>query len=228
MAEDMQHWTPRPRPDAPVLEGRFARLERLDVARHLDDLYTASATPEAPEKFRYLFDPVPTDRDTFRTWVEKSADSTDPLFYAVIDRATGRAVGRQTLMRIDQAHGVIEIGNIYWGPAMARTPVATEALYLFAAYAFDTLGYRRFEWKCNDDNQPSKRAALRFGFQAEGVFRQHMVAKGLNRDTAWFAMIDKDWARLKPAYQAWLDPSNFDAQGQQKRGLAQIIAAQTP
>jgi RimJ/RimL family protein N-acetyltransferase len=122
-------------------------------------------------------------------------------------------------MRIDVTHGVIEIGHILWGPAIARTRVVTEALYLFAHYAFDTLGYRRFEWKCHNLNAPSKRAALRFGYTFEGVFRQHMVAKGRNRDTAWFAMIDADWPRLKAGYEAWLRPENFDADGQQKTKL---------
>ena len=128
----------------------------------------------------------------------------------------------QTLMRIDAANGVVEIGNIYWGPLIARKAAATEALYLFAHYAFDVLGYRRFEWKCNNDNVPSKKAAVRFGFQPDGVFRQHLVVKGLNRDTAWFPMTDKDRVKLKPAYEAWLSPENFDATGQQKLKLEEI------
>ena len=122
-------------------------------------------------------------------------------------------------MRIDTTHGVIEIGSILWGPAIARTRIATEALYLFASYVFDTLGYRRFEWKCNDLNEPSKRAALRFGFTFEGAFRQHMVVKGANRDTAWFSILDSEWPRLVDAYLAWLAPENFDGEGQQRRKL---------
>ena len=224
MTEDMRHWTARERPSAPVLEGRFVRLERLDAARHADGLFEASATAEADEKFRWLFEAPPSDRDSFRPWVERVASSEDPLFYAVIDKATGKVAGRQTFMRIEPAHGVIEIGNIYWGPLVARKPAATEALYLFARHAFDDLGYRRFEWKCNNDNLPSKRAAARFGFMAEGVFRQHLVVKGLNRDTAWFSIIDKDWVGLKPAYEAWLQPENFDAAGQQKRRLEEFRA----
>ena len=225
MAEAMQGWTPRERPTTPVLEGRFVRLERLDPARHASGLFRASDTPEADQKFRWLPELPPTDPDQFRLWVDKVAASEDPLFYAVIDRASGQVAGRQTLMRIDAANGVIEIGNIYWGPLMARKPAATEALFLFARHVFDDLGYRRFEWKCNDDNTPSKRAALRFGFQAEGVFRQHMIVKGLNRDTAWFAMTDKDWSRLRPAYEAWLAPENFDATGAQVRRLEDIRQA---
>jgi RimJ/RimL family protein N-acetyltransferase len=145
--------------------------------------------------------------------------SEDPLFFAVIDKASGKVAGRQALMRIDPAHGAIEIGNIYWGPLISRKPAATEAQFLFMQYVFDELGYRRYEWKCNDNNAPSKRAAERFGFQFEGTFRQHMVTKGNNRDTAWFSIIDSEWPALKQAYQAWLAPTNFDSDGQQIRRL---------
>lgn len=224
MAEDMRHWTARERPSAAVIEGRYARLERLEVDRHADGLFAASATAEAEQKFRWLPEAPPADREGFRAWVAKVAASEDPLFYAVIDKASGQVAGRQTLMRIDAANGVIEIGNIYWGPLMAQRPAATEALYLFARHVFDDLGYRRFEWKCNDDNVPSKKAAARFGFTAEGVFRQHLVVKGLNRDTAWFSMIDKEWPRLRRAYEGWLAPENFDAEGRQKRRLEELRA----
>jgi RimJ/RimL family protein N-acetyltransferase len=145
--------------------------------------------------------------------------SEDPLFHAVVDKATGIAGGRQTFMRITPEHGVIEIGNILWGPPIARTRVATEALYLAAKYVFEDLGYRRFEWKCNDLNAPSKRAARRFGFAFEGVFRQHMWTKGANRDTAWFAMLDREWPAIRAAYERWLAPSNFDAAGRQRSKL---------
>lgn len=224
MAEDMRHWTARERPSAPVIEGRYVRLERLDPVRHADELFEASDTVEADQKFRWLYETPPVDRDSFRAWVERVAASEDPLFYAVIDKASGRVAGRQTFMRIDTAHGVIEIGNIYWGPLVSRKAAATEALYLFAKHVFDDLGYRRFEWKCNNDNLPSKVAAARFGFTAEGVFRQHLVVKGLNRDTAWFSIIDKDWVALKPAFEAWLSPTNFDAEGRQKRRLEEFRA----
>lgn len=220
MSNDLTHWTPRPRPQRGVLEGRFVRIEPLDPTRHLDGLYhELMADTDADRRFTWLPETPPTSRDDLRAWIDRVAPSNDPLFFALIDRATGRVAGRQSLMRIEPAHGVIEIGNIYWGPTIARKPAATEALFLTAAYVFDTLGYRRFEWKCNDLNKPSKRAALRFGFRPEGVFRQHMVVKGRNRDTAWFAMTDGDWAGLRPGYEAWLDPSNFDALGGQKRTL---------
>jgi RimJ/RimL family protein N-acetyltransferase len=224
MAEDLQHWTARQKPSAPVIEGRYVRLERLDAARHAEELFVASDTAEADQKFRWLYEVPPADRESFRAWVEKVAASEDPLFYAVIDKASGKVAGRQTYMRIDAGNGAIEIGNIYWGPLVSQRPAATEALYLFAKHAFEDLGYRRFEWKCNNDNLPSKKAAARFGFTAEGVFRQHLVVKGLNRDTAWFSIIDKDWVKLGPAYEAWLEPENFDAEGRQKRRLEEFRA----
>ena len=216
---DLSNWQGVPRPDATVLDGRYVRLERLDPARHGEDLWQSGRAAGAEDRFRYLFEPVPEDRAVFDAWLDKAAASPDPMFFAVIDKASGKAGGRQALMRIDPAHGVIEIGSILWGPGIARTRLATEALYLFARHAFEDLGYRRFEWKCNNDNSPSKRAALRFGFTFEGVFRQHMVAKGQNRDTAWYSIIDSEWPRLKAGYEAWLDPANFSADGAQKRPL---------
>ena len=213
-ADDLSIWRGVSRPERSPIEGRYARLEPLDPAKHGADLLASAQSAGADERFRYLFEEPPTDKAAFTAWLEKVAASADPLFFAVIDKSTGKAEGRQTLMRMDPVHGVIEIGNILWGPAIARTRVATEALFLFARHAFDHLGYRRFEWKCNNLNEPSKRAALRFGFVFEGVFRHHMVVKGKNRDTAWFAMIDRDWPALKAGYQRWLDPANFDADGQ--------------
>ena len=216
---DLANWSGVPRPERITLEGRYVRIEPLDPARHGAELFASAQAPGAEDRFRYLFEDAPADYAAFSPWLEKSASSTDPLFFAVIDKRTGRAEGRQALMRIDSTHGVIEIGSILWGPAIARSRATTETLYLFASYVFDTLGYRRFEWKCNNLNEPSKRAAERFGFTFEGIFRQHMVAKGLNRDTAWFAMIDADWPRLKAAYERWLSPENFDEVGQQKSKL---------
>ncbi len=218
-ATDLSHWMGVARPERVVLEGRYARLEPLDGARHGPDLLAAARQPGADDRFRYLFEEPPADLADLTPWLERAAASDDPLFFAVIGRETGRAGGRQSLMRIEPAHGVLEIGHILWGPAIARTRVATEALYLSARHVFDTLGYRRFEWKCHDRNEPSKRAARRFGFSFEGVFRQHMVVKGGNRDTAWFAMTDGDWERLKPGYEAWLRPENFDRTGRQRSRL---------
>ncbi len=216
---DLTNWKGAPRPERITLEGRYARIEPLDAARHGQDLYASAQAPGADDRFRYLFEDAPANYAAFSPWLEKAASSTDPLFFATIDKRTGRAEGRQALMRIDSAHGVIEIGSIHWGPAIARSRVTTEALYLLASYVFDTLGYRRFEWKCHNLNEPSKRAAERFGFVFEGIFRQHMVAKGKNRDTAWFAIIDSDWPRLKAGYERWLARENFDEAGHQKTKL---------
>lgn len=218
MSADLNDWGLRPRPERVLIEGRHTRLEPLDPVRHGDDLFAASMADGAEERHRYLFEPV-MDRATFQAWLEKVAAGADPMFWAVIDSATGIAHGRQALMRIDPVHGVIEIGSILWGPAIARSRIATEALYLFAAHAFETLGYRRFEWKCHNLNAPSKAAAARFGFTFEGIFRQHMVAKGANRDTAWFSIIDGEWPELRARYQRWLEPTNFEAGGRQIKRL---------
>ena len=212
---------PRPRPERLVLEGRYARLEPLSPA-HAPALLEASSGPGADRRFAYLFDLPPAGIADMNAWVAKAAATEDPLFSAVIAKADGRAAGRQALMRITPEHGVIEIGNILWGAAISRSRVATEALYLAARHVFEDLGYRRFEWKCNNLNEPSKAAALRFGFSFEGIFRQHMWGKGANRDTAWFSMLDSEWPGLKRRYDRWLDPANFDPAGRQKARLQDL------
>ncbi|MGH6861604.1 MAG: GNAT family N-acetyltransferase [Phyllobacterium sp.] len=222
---DLKNWTTRPLPARETLEGRYVRLEPIDAARHGDGLYEASSVADAGDRFRYLFEDRPDSRAALTGWLEKAQASADPLFYAVIDKASGKVAGRQALMRIDPAFGSIEIGNIYWGPLIARRPAATEAQYLFMRHAFDDLGYRRYEWKCNNANEPSKRAAERFGFTFEGVFRQHMIQKGQNRDTAWYSVIDGEWPALKAAYDAWLSPDNFDDEGKQLQRLEGFRAA---
>ena len=222
--DELSGWTSRERPCRDVLEGRYVRLEPLDAGRHGDALFAASATSDAEDRFRWLYDAPPETRDGFQPWLDRAAASTDPLHFVVIDKASGTVAGRQSFMRIDQANGGIEIGNILWNPPVARRPAATEALYLFARHAFDDLGYRRFEWKCNAENEPSRRAALRFGFRFEGIFRKHLIVKGRNRDTAWFAMVDDDWPPLRRAFEEWLDPANFDSEGRQKRRLEAIRA----
>lgn len=222
---DAKTWHARPRPSRTPLEGRYARLEPLDAARHGDGLYEISTVPDAAERFRYLREVPPESRAEFQAWLEKVQASEDPLYFAVIDKASGKAAGRQTFLRIEPAHGCMEIGHIHWGPRIARKPAATEAHYLFMRHAFDDLGYRRWEWKCNNRNDASKRAAERFGFKPEGVFRQHMIVKGESRDTAWYAIIDSEWPALKRAYEEWLDPSNFDSNGLQRRRLEAIRAS---
>ena len=224
MGEDLKNWQPRPRPERTTIEGRYVVLEPLSAARHGDGLYAASTVADAGERFRWLFEYPPESRAAFQPWLEKVEASPDPLFFAVIDKASGTIAGRQTIMRIEPAFGVAEIGNIYWGPTVSRTPASTEAHFLFARYFWTARGSRRWEWKCNTRNEPSKRAAERFGFSFEGVFRQHLVVKGENRDTAWYSIIDKEWPALRQAYEAWLDPANFDADGKQKRRLEDFRA----
>jgi len=212
------------RPDRITLKGRWVTLTPLDAEKHAEALYEGS-NGDAPREsvWNYLFDGPYRSLDDFRSNIEVKARSVDPLFFTVVDSASGRAVGYQTLMRVDAPNRVIEVGNIMYTPAMQRTAGATEAQYLFARYVFDELGYRRYEWKCNDLNAPSKRAARRFGFTFEGVFRQHMIVKGRNRDTAWFAMLDSEWPARKAAYERWLAPGNFDGQGRQKTSLSELM-----
>lgn len=215
-------WSPRPRPVRVALAGSFCRLEPLDPLRHGRELFSASMAPGAEDRFRYLGD-SPQDRAGFDGWLARAAASDDPLFYGVIDVSSRRCEGRQSFMRITPEHGVLEVGHILWGPAIARTRVATEALFLFARYAFDELGYRRLEWKCDARNEASMRAARRFGFTYEGRFRQHMVVKGRNRDTAWFAIADAGWPPIRRAFERWLEPDNFDQRGQQTVRLADFM-----
>lgn len=220
--QDLTGWTPCPLPERKIFEGRYVRLEPLSVEKHGQGLFEASSVADAESRFTWLFDTVPATLEEMLPWLEQAATSQTNLFYTIIDKATGKIAGRQALMRIDAENGSIEIGNVYWGPLISRKPAATEAQYLFMQYIFDELGYRRYEWKCNNDNLPSKRAAERFGFQFEGIFRQHMIVKGKNRDTAWYAMIDSEWPALKQAYQNWLAPENFDADGQQLKKLEEF------
>jgi len=222
---DLSNWTPRQLPSRRIFEGRFVRLEPLSAVKHGDGLYAASTVPDADQRFRWLAEYPPQSRAAFEPWLEKAEASADPLFFTVFDVATGRIAGRQTLMRIDAGNGVAEIGNILWNGLVSRRPAGTEAFYLFARHLFDDLGYRRYEWKCNDRNEPSKRAALRYGMKAEGLFRQHMVIKGENRDTAWFSLVDTEWSAAKAAFEAWFSPGNFDEAGNQRRRLEEIRRA---
>ncbi len=222
MNEDFSDWTPRPLPERISMEGRFCRLEPLSASKHGDGLFVASSQEDAADRHRWLYEEPPESREAFQGWLEMVETSADPLFFVVVDKRTGAVEGRQTLMRIDAANGVIETGNIMWNANISRTPVTTEAFFLFAKYVFDDLGYRRFEWKCNNKNEPSKRAALRFGYTHEGVFRQHLIVKGRNRDTAWFSMMDHEWPALRTAFESWLDPSNFDGEGRQIKRLEEF------
>jgi RimJ/RimL family protein N-acetyltransferase len=220
--EVRQDWKAPPFPPAKVLEGRYCRLEPLDTARHLDDIWAATAGHDA--MWDWLPARPPKDKDEYRALLDSMVAKEGIVPLAVIDKADGKAKGHLWIMEIRPAHGVFEVGWVTFSPSLQRTRMATEAIYLVGDYGF-SLGYRRYEWKCNNLNEPSKRAALRFGFQYEGVFRQHMVVKGENRDTAWFAMLDSDWPARARAFQAWLAPGNFDAQGQQKASLADFARA---
>ncbi|MBA1189169.1 GNAT family N-acetyltransferase [Pseudomonas entomophila] len=207
-------WHPATRPPADVLDGRFVRLEPLDPARHGDDLWSALQGPSSdPALWAYLpYGPF-ADRDLFDHWLRGNATSRDPLFYAVVALDTGQVQGQLSLMSIVPEQGRIEIGHVAFGAAMQRTPKGTEAVYLLARQAF-ALGNRRLEWKCNAENDRSQRAAQRFGFTFEGVFRQHMVVKGQNRDTAWYSVIDREWPALAQAFEAWLSEENQLPDGQ--------------
>ena len=216
---ELTDWTSRPRPQRTTLAGRVVRLEPYDAARHAADVFAAGREGDVDATWWYLTTPPLVDDESFAAWSERAQASTDPFFYAIVDAATNRAVGRLAFMRIEPAHGVIEIGHVLFGPRLKQTAGATESIHLLARYVFDVLGYRRLEWKCDNLNEPSKRAALRFGFTPEGVFRQHMVIKGRSRDTAWFAMLDHEWPAIRARFQRWLDPSNFDEAGRQRSRL---------
>ncbi|WP_127755101.1 MULTISPECIES: GNAT family protein [unclassified Devosia] len=204
-------------PERRVLEGRLVRLEPLE-SRHAPDLLAASQGSDMDERYRWLGEYPPRSVGELESWIAAVNAGAD-RFVAVVDQRTGRALGRQAWMRIFPEHASIEIGGVYWGPDMARTPLATEALYLFSRHAFDDLGYRRFEWKCNNRNEPSKAAAQRFGFTYEGLFRQDRIVKGESRDTAWFSIIDSEWPVLRAEFERWLSPDNFAPDGRQKTQL---------
>ena len=212
---------PAPIPGRRPHPGRFATLEPLDRDRHGDELYAASHGNGAERVWDYLFTGPYPDRAAFDGYVIPNAASGDPLFFAIRDHATGRAAGVASYLNIVPAHGSIEIGHIWFGPVLQQTTAATEALFLLLRHAFDDLGYRRMEWKCNALNAASRRAAVRLGFTFEGIFYQHMVAKGRNRDTAWFSILNREWPRLRDGFDAWLDPANFDPEGRQRRSLAE-------
>jgi len=211
-------WKPLPRPSHEAMQGRYCRLEPLDAARHAADLHDAYSLDRDGRMWTYLFSGPFTTRDEYRAWVESRQGSQDPLFFAVVDAAIGRATGVASYLRIDPAHGVVEVGHIAFSPLLQRTRAATEAMYLMMRHAF-ALGYRRYEWKCDALNAPSRRAAERLGFTFEGIFRQAVVYKGRSRDTAWYSIIDSEWPGRETAFRAWLDPGNFEADGRQKRPL---------
>jgi len=213
-------WRPVQRPARSPIAGDSVVLEPLDPERHGDQLF--AATEGADEIWFYLpYGPF-AGKNEFIAWLEGRAPLDDPLAFTILDRQAGAARGIATFMSIEPEHGAIEIGHIWLSPQLQRTRQATEAIFLMARHAFDVLGYRRLEWKCDAANEPSRRAAERFGFVFEGVFRQHRVIKGRNRDTAWYSITDSEWPVRRAAFEAWLSPENFDSSGGQRRSLAEL------
>ena len=215
----LEGWTPPPRPPMGVLEGRYARLVRLEADAHAADLHRANSADDA------IWDYLPygpfSSAAAYHRWVRSITAGDDPLFYAIQNRETGHFGGVASYLRITPEAGSIEVGHINFAPELQRSRAATEALFLMMEWAFEA-GYRRYEWKCDALNIPSRRAAQRLGFSYEGIFRQAAVVKGRNRDTAWFACIDTEWPALREAYRAWLHPSNFDSKGEQRESLSDL------
>jgi RimJ/RimL family protein N-acetyltransferase len=213
-------WKAARLPQRVPLDGATVVLQPIDPERHATDLFSSSEG--APELWNHLGYGPFANQAEFTSWLNDRAATEDPLFYAIVDRAAGAARGMASFLRMEPQHGVIEIGHIWFAPTLQRTRQATEAIFVLARHAFDDLGYRRLEWKCDSLNAPSRKAAERFGFVFEGVFRQHMVVKGRNRDTAWYSMTDGEWPARRAAFEAWLAPDNFSADGAQRRSLAEI------
>lgn len=216
---------PAPGPERIRLDGHHIAVVPLDAAAHGADLAEGAVGPGTEALWQYMpAGPFP-DRESFQTYLDGCAASADPLFYAILDARTAKAIGHAALMRIDRANRVIEVGHILYTPALQRTPGATEAMRLLAGYVFD-LGYRRYEWKCNALNAPSRNAAQRLGFSYEGLFRQAVIVKGRNRDTTWFSMLDGEWPQIRQGFDRWLDPANLD--GGQGLRLGALTTATIP
>ncbi|MBT4908080.1 MAG: GNAT family N-acetyltransferase [Rhodospirillaceae bacterium] len=214
-------WTPPPRPARQVLAGRFCRLEPLDIAAHAAGLHHHFSEDTDGRGWSYLpYGPFDALGD-FQTWMAETCFDADPFFYAIIDNATGRAAGMVSYMRINPAHGSIEVGHVHYAPVIQRSRVTSEAMYLMMQWVFEA-GYRRYEWKCHSFNHPSRVAAQRLGFSYEGVFRDHMIHRGRSRDTAWYACVVSEWPDLKAAFETWLDDTNFDADGNQRQSLSAL------
>jgi RimJ/RimL family protein N-acetyltransferase len=222
-APSLLDWNHALRPGPVTLRGRHVTLEPLSAERHTVDLWAAIQGHDA--LWTWMTGGPCATQSGLQEALQVKEDATDAVFLAIVPEATGLAAGYASYMRIEPAHGVIEVGNILLAPSLQRTTAATEAMYLMASHAFEFLGYRRYEWKCDAENLPSRRAALRLGFTFEGIFRQHMVVKGKNRDTAWFSMLDREWPARKKAMETWLAPANFDSQGQQLQSLSQLQVA---
>lgn len=217
-------WTPRRVPERQPLTGRLCELQPLTVSQHAAELFAGNRLDETPRMWTYLpYGPFDTF-EAYAEWVAGAERSADPLFFAVIDRVQQRAVGLVSYLRIDPNNGVIEVGHLAYTPLLQRTPAATEAMYLLMKHAFE-LGYRRYEWKCDALNAPSRTAAERLGFTFEGIFRQAVVYKQRSRDTAWYSIIDREWSGIRSALEKWLDPGNFNERSEQRLRLSQLTGS---
>lgn len=216
------NWSARPRPPRTALAGRYCRIEPVDPRRHGAQLYAAYTEAGDDRDWTYLFDERPEGQQGFDSYLTRLASTEDPLHFTIIESRSTMAVGTAALMRIDPTHGSIEVGCITFSPRLQRTAAATESMYLLMQLSFDALGYRRYEWKCDSLNAPSRAAAQRYGFTFEGIFRNAVIYKGRSRDTAWYSITDQEWPRLRSAFEAWLDPANFDQRGRQKRRLQEL------
>jgi len=215
----IEAWTTRSRPPRAPMIGRWCRVEPVDVERHAADLHDANLADREGRNFAYFSYGPFADLDSYRAWLTKITAGDEPFFHAVVDADTGKAKGLAAFMRIDPPNGSIEVGHVLYSPRLQRTTASTEAIVLMMRRVFDELGYRRFEWKCDSLNAASHAAAKRLGFKYEGLFRNAMVYKGRNRDTAWYSMLDHEWRTLRGEFDRWLDPSNFDADGKQRTRL---------
>ena len=223
--DEVTGFTGVPAPARVAHEGRFVRLEPLDPDRHGEELWAAASDPAASSSFDYLPYGPWAEREEYLAWLRLIVVPDDPLFFAIRDGASGRAVGLASYLSIEPAHASIEIGHLWFGQALQRTPAATEAIFLLLTHALDDLGYRRMEWKCNALNAASRAAARRFGFTFEGIFYRHRVFKGQNRDTAWYSILDEEWPAIRAAFETWLAPRNFDENGMQRRSLSELTAS---
>ena len=214
-------WSPRPRPQRTDMLGRYCRLEPVK-ARHEADLFAAYMEAPDDRDWTYLFYERPGRAEDFHSYLTGLEKSEDPLHFAIVAADTGKAVGTAALMRIDPTHGAIEVGSIAFSPQLKQTRAATESMYLMMRRSFDELGYRRYEWKCDSLNAPSRTAAERYGFTFEGIFRKAIVYKGRSRDTAWYSITEQEWPRVRSALETWLSPANFDDRGQQKQRLVDL------
>lgn len=224
VGEAVPDWDGSKSPTGALLEGRLCRLEQLDVVQHGDDLADAFALDTEGRLWTYMSSGPFATKAALKDWIATASKGRDPLFYAVVEQGSAKAVGIASYMRIAPEAGSIEVGTIAYSPLLQRTSLATEAMFLMMEHAFETLGYRRYEWKCDSLNAASRKAAERYGFNYEGVFRQALVYKGRNRDTAWFSILDREWPFIKKAFVTWLDPENFDLNGQQKQRLADLVS----